>query len=110
MADIRYRVAVAPAVSAGGSELTTLATPDDNRKRRITGLAHDMQSADATISILRTGYDAIDMSTNIGVNEARYRPCDLEFPVGIQIQILWTAGSGGSFSGGEQLEIRYELE
>lgn len=108
MGDIRYRSFLQSAVNDGVTVPTLLVTPDDQRKRLVTGFKGLTQDAGLVYRIQRQGYDAADFDASLQDNTRDYDELNLTFEPGIQIEVD-VINNSGSTSDKLAYTLRYEL-
>lgn len=106
--NIRYRPASFGIVAAGATSSNILTTPDDAKRRVLTGFTATVQAIGIRYRIIRAGYVAADIDGSL-INLA-FGPylLDLTFEPGINIEVdVFNTAAGASVAAACML--RYEL-
>lgn len=108
MGDIRYRSFLVASVADGATLPALLTTPDDQRKRLVTGFKGKADDPGVVYRIQRQGYDAADFDASLQDTTREYDELNLTFEPGIQIELDLINNSGGA-SAANAVTLRYEL-
>lgn len=106
--NIRYRPTNFAIVGAGATVNNLLVTPDDTQRRIVTGIAATLQAISIRYQVIRAGYLAAEIDASVLNLTQGFYQLDLEYPVGIQIQITEFNNSVGASVAGVVV-VRYEL-
>lgn len=106
--NVRYRQTSFGVIAAGATSVQLLTTPDDAKRRLLTGIMATPQAINIKYSLKRAGYDAADLDGSLLIDQQGFVILDLMYDIGIQIELdLVNSSAVGSVAAG--VTLRYEL-